>query len=153
LSLLTQRVNQDIIFSKFVLIILGDSMIEDEINPVLETVKKLKQEHKISIAILYGSFAKGMQHCHSDIDVALYLETMNLDEQIQIIDEILMSSERDISILRLDDEDESPFLKQEALKGIHLVEPEQELLYNLSSKVLHECEDVRFHRRIEFGEN
>jgi hypothetical protein len=35
---------------------------------------------------------------------------------MEIIDKILMSGERNISILRLDDEDESPFVIQEASK-------------------------------------
>ena len=51
-----------------------------------------------------------------------------------------------VKILRLDDEDESPFVVQEALKDLHLVEPEPELLYKVTHRVLHETEEIRFRR-------
>ncbi len=60
-----------------------------------------------------------------------------------------MSSNRDISILRLDDEDESPFIIQEALKGRHLVQPDEETLYRVYDRVLHESESIRFRRGIK----
>jgi hypothetical protein len=59
-----------------------------------------------------------------------------------------MSVERDISILRLDDEDESPFIVQEALKGIHLVEPDRNILYEIIHRVLHESESIRYRRNM-----
>lgn len=97
---------------------------------------------------LYGSYARGASHKRSDIDIALFISSGNKEEEMEIIDEILMSAEKDISILRLDDEDESPFVTKEALKGIHLVEPDLDTLYKVSHRVLHECEEIRFRRSL-----
>ena len=57
---------------------------------------------------------------------------------------------RDINILRLDDE-ESPFIVQEALKGAHLVKPDIDVLYNIAHRVLHEAEVIRFRRSLVEG--
>ncbi len=117
-----------------------------------EVLVKFREEGKILIAILYGSYAKGLPHKRSDIDLALYINTKDEKEEMEIIDKVLLSSDRDISILRLHDEDESPFVIQEALKGIHLVEPDTETLYTVSRKILHECEDIRFRKEIKVGQ-
>ncbi|NWF75599.1 MAG: nucleotidyltransferase domain-containing protein [Nitrospirae bacterium] len=101
------------------------------------------------IAVLYGSYAKGSAHKRSDIDLALYLNVKNEKEEMEIIDNILMSSDMDISILRLHDKDESPFVMQEALKGTHLIEPDTDTLYSITRKILHDCEDIRFRREIK----
>jgi predicted nucleotidyltransferase len=121
----------------------------EEIDPLKKVLGELRRNGQILIAILYGSYAKGISHVRSDVDLALYPKAKDSLEEIEIIDKILMSIERDVSILRLDDEDESPFVVQEALKGIHLVEPDQETLYLLFHRTLHECEDIRFRRRLK----
>ncbi len=59
-----------------------------------------------------------------------------------------MSTERQISILRLDDEDESPFVVQEASKGIHLVKADEDTLYEVAHRVLHDAEEIRFRRSL-----
>jgi predicted nucleotidyltransferase len=115
----------------------------DELRKILV---EMKNAGKIYLALLYGSFAKGAQHVRSDIDLAVYLNTATPEEELDLIDRILMSVDRDVSILRLDDQDESPFVVQEALKGIHLVDPDLEILYEVSHRVLHECETIRFRR-------
>src|SRR3989338_5426531 len=104
--------------------------VEKDIAPLKEVLAKLKNEGKILIALLYGSNAKDRK------------------EETEIIDEILISVERDVSILRLDDEDESPFIIQEALKGVHLIEPDDDALYAVSHRTLHEAESIRFRRAI-----
>lgn len=48
----------------------------------------------------------------------------------------------------LDDEDESPFVIQEALKDIPLIEPDKDKLYDVSDRFLHESEGIRFRREI-----
>ena len=78
----------------------------------------------------------------------MFINAKYEDEEIEIIDKILMSTERDISILRLYDEDESPFVVQEALKGIHLVEPESDTLYEIAHRALHDTEGIRFRRSL-----
>lgn len=119
-----------------------------ELESLRDILRKFKQEDKIKIALLYGSYARGAPHKRSDIDLALFIRAENKEEEMEIIDKILMSVERDISILRLDDEDESPFVIKEALKGIHFVEPDIDILYEVSHRVLHESEEIRFRRSL-----
>ena len=120
-----------------------------EIVTLKERLIELRKEGKVLLAILYGSYARGTQHGRSDIDLALYLKPSGSRNDLDVVDRILMAVDRDISILRLDDEDESPFVVREALKGIHLVEPERETLYAVSHRILHECEEISFRREIK----
>jgi predicted nucleotidyltransferase len=122
-----------------------------ELKSLRETLRKLRAENKLLIAILYGSFSEGTPHVRSDVDLALYLNTGDDQDEMEAIDSVLMSVDRQVSILRLDDEDESPFVVQEALKGTHLVEPDRESLYAVSHRVLHECENMRFRRGLSIG--
>lgn len=122
-----------------------------ELTPLINVLLTLKNEGKILIAILYGSYAKGNPHPRSDIDLAVYPEGKDENDVINIIDTILMSVERDVSILRLDDEDESPFIVQEALKGIHLVEPDRDVLYEIMHRALHASESIRYRRNAQSG--
>jgi predicted nucleotidyltransferase len=123
----------------------------DAIDELRRTLGQMKDAGQVYIAVLYGSFAKGAQHVRSDIDLAVHLNAATQEEELDLIDRILMSVDRDVSILRLDDQDESPFVVQEALKGIHLVDPDLERLYEVSHRVLHECETIRFRRENSLG--
>lgn len=118
-----------------------------DIDKLKEILVKLKGEGKILIAILFGSYAKGEPHIRSDIDLALVIKA-NETEKISIIDNILISIDKDINILFLDDEEESPFIVQEALKGRHLVEPDINCLYKITRRVLHEAEGIRSRRSL-----
>ena len=122
--------------------------IDKEMLPLIEVLKKLRAEGKVLIAILYGSYASGMPHKRSDIDLALYINARDEKDEIEIMDKILMSIEKEISILRLNDEDESPFIVQEALKGVTLVEPDEDTLYRVAHRALHETEGIRFRRAV-----
>jgi predicted nucleotidyltransferase len=125
--------------------------MREELESLRETLRKLRAEDKVLIAILYGSFSRGTPHVRSDIDLALYLNPGDDQDEMETVDAVLMSVDREVSILRLDDEDESPFVVQEALKGTHLVEPDRESLYAVSHRVLHECENIRWRRRSSVG--
>ena len=119
--------------------------INKELENLEKVLKKLRKENKILLAYLFGSFASGKPHARSDIDLAIYINASK-KEAIEIIDEILMSTDREIEILRLDDEEESPFIIQQALKGIPIVKPHLDTLYNVAHRVLHEAESIRFRR-------
>lgn len=121
---------------------------ENELTQMKDALQKLGKEGKARLAILYGSFARGTPHVRSDIDLAVFVSAKDTEEEIEIIDKILMSAERDIFILRLDDEDESPFVVQEALKGVHLIEPDNDILYKVAHRALHETEEIRFRRNL-----
>lgn len=126
-------------------------MHADDIEILKDVLTRLKDEGKVLLAYLYGSYAKGLKHSRSDIDLAVYLNTFDEKEAIEIIDAVLMSAERHVEILRLDDEDESPFIIQEALKGIPLVEPDMEALYKVSHQALREAEGIRYRRTFVSG--
>ena len=121
---------------------------EKNLEQLKAVLLELKKEGKILVAILYGSYARGTPHQRSDIDLAVFIHARDEKEETDIIDKILMSTERQISILRLDDEDESPFVVQESLKGIHLVEPDNDALYEVAHRVLRDAEEVRFRRTL-----
>ncbi|MBI5745870.1 MAG: nucleotidyltransferase domain-containing protein [Nitrospirae bacterium] len=123
-------------------------ILKNELKPLREVLSKFRHQDKILIALLYGSYASGTLHKRSDIDLALFIKAKDKEEEIEIIDEILMSSEKDISILRLDDNDESPFVVKEALKGMHLAAPDSDTFYEVSCRVLHDIEEIRFRRSL-----
>lgn len=123
----------------------SDKLPED-IKQIRYILSALREEGKVLLAYLFGSYASGTQHKRSDIDIAIYLNTSNENEAIEVIDRIMLSTENRIEILRLDDEDESPFIIQETLKGIPLIEPEEETLYRVYDRTLHEAESIRFKR-------
>lgn len=118
----------------------------EEIERLKKELKKLKEERKISLAFLYGSFAKGKVHKRSDIDLAIYINSMDEKETANIVERLSSLTDRNLEILRLDDEDESPFIIQEALKGMPLVEPDDDILYEVYDRSLHEAEGIRFRR-------
>jgi uncharacterized protein len=115
-------------------------------EPLIPLLKRIQSRGILKIALLFGSYARGEAHARSDIDLALYLKPSGQEEEMALIDEILMSAEKQIGILRLDDDEGSPFIVQEALKGTHLVEPDSNILYDLYHRVLHEMETIRFRR-------
>lgn len=122
--------------------------VDNELAPLIKRLQKLRSEGTVLVAVLYGSYASGTPHTRSDIDLALFVNVSNRDEEMKIVDEILTSVEKEVSILRLDDEDESPFVVQAALKGAHLVEPDEDTLYQVADRVLHESEGIRYGRAL-----
>lgn len=121
---------------------------KDEVEKIKQVIEELRDEGTVLLAYLYGSYARGNSHRRSDIDIAVYLDSKDEDVRIKAVDRILMACDRDIEMLFLDDEDESPFVVQEALRGISLIEPDKNKLYDLSDRVLHEAESLRFRRGI-----
>ena len=121
---------------------------EKDLEQLKAVLQELRKEGKIPVALLYGSYARGTPHKRSDIDLAVFIRARDEKEETDIIDKILMSTERQISILRLDDEDESPFVVQEALKGIHLVKADEDTLFEVAHRVLHDAEEIRFRRSL-----
>jgi predicted nucleotidyltransferase len=119
-----------------------------EIKALRVVLEGLRKEGKILLAYLYGSYATKIQHQRSDIDLAVYINTDDEKEAIDIIDALLMAAEKPVEVLRLEDEEESPFIIQEALKGIPLVEPDMDALYKVAHRALHEAESIRYKRMI-----
>ncbi|MDD4197558.1 MAG: nucleotidyltransferase domain-containing protein [Syntrophorhabdaceae bacterium] len=123
-----------------------EEKIDNKIDPLIAVLRQLRSENKVLVAVLYGSYSKGTNHRLSDIDIGLYINTDNELDTIEVIDAVRMAIEDDteVSILFLHDKDESPFIVQEALKGIHLVDPDIDTLYEVADWALHEAESIRF---------
>lgn len=130
--------------------VIKKSEVFTEVEELKNILTKLRKEGKVLLAYLFGSYASPVQHKRSDIDVAIYLNTSSESETIEVIDKILMSVDRTVEILRLDDENESPFIVQEALKGVPLIESDIDTLYNVFDRVLHETENIRFKRGLVY---
>lgn len=129
-----------------------DKILEEDLKNLKELLEKYKKEKKVLLAYIFGSCAEGKTHKRSDIDIAIYL-TGSEKEKLQILENLLMCSKKKLDILRLDDEDESPFIIQKALKGVPLIEPDEEILYKLWDRVLHETEHIRLKRNIHLDLN
>ena len=119
-----------------------------EIQPLVDRLVRLRAAGRVQVAMLFGSYAKGTAHARSDIDLALALTPADAAAELAVVDELLMSVDRDVSILRLDDPDESPWVIQAALKGMHLVEPDWAAYYAAADRALHESESLRLHREM-----
>lgn len=117
-----------------------------ELERLTKALNELRAEGKVLLAYLFGSYARGEQHERSDIDLAVYLNAEDNGEFIDLTDRILMASDKPVEVLRLDDEDESPFIVQAALKGKPLVEPHMDTLYEVAHRALHESERIRNRR-------
>jgi predicted nucleotidyltransferase len=118
-----------------------------EFKQIIAVLSELRSSEKLSVALLFGSYAKGVQHSRSDIDLAIAIPLAAQDCEMEITDRILMATERPISILRIDDLEESPLVVQESLKGIHLVDPDPHVLYRVADWALHESESIRGRRQ------
>lgn len=125
--------------------------LSGEIQKISRTLEQLRDEGVVRLAYLYGSFASGTQHARSDIDLAVFFSPESDNALVTAVDRIMMASDRDVEILYLNDEDESPFIVQQALKGTPLVEPDLETYYSLCRRVLHETESIRFRREHAYG--
>ena len=122
-----------------------------DLEIMIKNLQELRDKGRILIAVLFGSQANGATHVRSDIDLGRYLPAMDQNQEMEIVDKILMCSETPLSILRLDDDDESPLIMQEALKGVHLIEPDTEALYEVYHRVLHEGEAIRSRKEFRVG--
>lgn len=120
-----------------------------ELEGIRATLLRLRKEGKILLAYLFGSFSKGTEHVRSDIDLAVYVRAESKEDAVKVVDAILLSSERPVEILRLDDEDESPFVVQQALKGVPIVEPDRKMYYEVARRALHYAEEIRFRRWVK----
>jgi predicted nucleotidyltransferase len=120
--------------------------MNDNLDNLRYVLASLREDGKVLLAYMFGSYATGNQHVRSDIDLAVYLAVTDEEERTDIIDSILMSSDCHIDLLLLDDEEESPFIIQQALKGVALVSPEREVFYSVAGRALHEAESIRARR-------
>jgi uncharacterized protein (UPF0332 family) len=120
--------------------------IHDRIIPIQAVLERLRTENRILLAVLYGPYSEGIPRARPSIDIGVYMKTDDEAERTHIVDSIraAVKDGTHVSILHLNDTDESPFVVQEALAGIHLVEPDMDALYDTYGWALDEAESMRF---------
>jgi len=122
--------------------------IHDRIIPLKEVLERLRAENKVLVAVLYGPYSEGVPRGRPNIDIGIYLHTDDEAERMDIVDIIRTAVKDDthVSIVFLHDTGESPFVVQEALAGIHLVDPDMDALDDASDWALHEAESRLFEK-------
>ncbi len=126
----------------------ANETIHDRVVPIKAVLERLRVENRILVAVLYGPYSEGTLHGHPSIDIGIYLQTDDEVERTHIVDSIRAAVKDDthVSILHLNDRDESPFVVQEALAGIHLVEPDVDALDDAYDWASDEAESMRFEK-------
>jgi len=116
-------------------------MVDDlkEISTIL--VKFLKDEENVIFAYLYGSYARGMVHPFSDVDIAAYLKENNFEKYMQLLAKMPeIGREIDLRVLN----DASPLFKYRVIKeGKLLVSKNEELLKKFIYKTLIEALEIK----------
>jgi len=126
----------------------ANETIHDRIIPIQAVLERLRAENRVLVAVLYGPYSEGTLHGHPSIDIGIYLRTDDEAERMRIVGSIRAAVKDDthVSILHLNDRDESSFVVQEALAGIHLVEPDTDALDDTYDWASDEAESMRFEK-------
>ncbi len=127
----------------------GKTKYPRDIERLRETLGRLKNQGKILMALVCGTLANRTTLPRWDLHLAIFMNAEDKTQELSIVEEILRNSPRDVFILRLDDEQEPPMLVREALRGIHLVEPDQATLSRLTQRVEKACRGILFRRDIK----
>lgn len=100
-------------------------------------------EGKIPFAFLFGSWTKGRQTSLSDIDLAIFFRDMPESVKTKIEHQISLLFDEQVNILRLEDENISPLIKLESLKGIPITSPDSDFLNGFILSIIHKAEEMR----------
>jgi predicted nucleotidyltransferase len=98
---------------------------------------------KIPFAFLFGSWADGKQTPLSDIDIAIFFRDMRESEKTKVEHQISLLFDRQVNVLRLEDEYISPLIKLEALNGISVVISDEDFLNRFTLSIIHKAEETR----------
>ncbi len=114
-------------------------------DKIIADIKSLieKYGNGIPFAFLFGSRAEGRQTPLSDIDVAVYFRDMCESEKTVIEQKVSLLFNEEVNILRLEDENISPLIKIEALKGIPIIIEDTDLLNKFILSIIHRAEELR----------
>jgi len=117
---------------------------------VLCTVKdiltqKLQTLPNVAFAYLFGSYADGSQKASSDVDVALFLHTTDLDSQLQINYELSKFLKKDVDILLLNSAKNLSLLEAVLKNGIVLKDSDKRVDFELRTQ--HDILDYKAFKR------
>lgn len=115
------------------------------LNKIINAVRTVLEDYdsKIPFAFLFGSWTKGRQTSLSDIDVAIFFRNMPESVKTKIEHQISMRFDEQVNILRLEDENISPLVKLESLKGIPISVRDSDFLNNFVLSIIHSAEEMR----------
>jgi len=115
------------------------------VDKIINTTRTVLEnyEGKIPFAFLFGSWTKGKQTSLSDIDIAIFFRDMPESVKIKIEHQISLLFDEQVNILRLEDENISPLIKLESLKGIPITSPDSDFLNGFILSIIHKAEEMR----------
>ena len=115
------------------------------VNKIINTTRTVLEnyEGKIPFAFLFGSWTKGRQTSLSDIDVAIFFRDMPESLKTKIEHQISLLFDEQVNILRLEDDNISPLIKLESLKGSPIVSPDSDFLNGFILSIIHKAEEMR----------
>ena len=115
------------------------------VNKIINTTRTVlgNYEGKIPFAFLFGSWTKSRQTSLSDIDIAIFFRDIPESLKTKIEHQISLLFDEQVNILRLEDENISPLIKLESLKGIPLIIPESDFLNGFILSIIHKAEEMR----------
>jgi predicted nucleotidyltransferase len=115
------------------------------VNKIINTTRTVLEnyEGKIPFAFLFGSWTKGRETSLSDIDVAIFFKDIPESVKTKIEHEISLLFDQQVNIHRLEDENISPLVKLESLKGIPITTPDNDYLNGFILSIIHKAEEMR----------
>ena len=126
--------------------------INEEREKLIKKLKEFFQQNaenfKLSLALLFGSWAQGSPRRDSDVDIAVFFEEGKIDKEekkalVRKITALLEERiKREVSILIIDPALSKPMVYYNALvSGIPLYVSDSSLLHHLRMDAIHEMED------------
>ncbi|NPV80533.1 MAG: nucleotidyltransferase domain-containing protein [Firmicutes bacterium] len=107
-----------------------------------EIVRYLASDSRVILAFLFGSFAKDRARSSSDLDIAVYLASPYLDQDVaDIWNHLEDISHRDVDLIVLNDA--PPGISWTAMRGRILVDKNPKLRLELMLAKSREAEDFR----------
>ena len=73
-----------------------DTHVEKTNNSLFQIAPKIFKKHSVLFAYLYGSYAAGVVHSFSDLDVGIYVEGVQSEKQLEL--ELSLSLELDANM-------------------------------------------------------
>jgi predicted nucleotidyltransferase len=121
----------------------GNVVIDLKMKDLL--IQKLKTLKNVEFAYLFGSYADGSQKGSSDVDIAVFLDKIDLDSQLQINYELSKLLKKDVDMLILNSAKNLYLLEAVLKKGAVLKDSEKRVDFELAKE--HDILDYKEFKR------
>ena len=108
--------------------------------------KYLNTNKNVLFAYLFGSYANGSQNDKSDVDIALFLDNVSLDEQLQINYELSKLLKKDVDLVILNSV-KNIYLLEDILLHSKVIKDDQNR-FDFELKKQHEILDFKAFRKV-----